>query len=57
MSIENADSVMTVQETGPTLTRPKQIKTPEQLFGNDATVEEMRELTMMQYIKISLKVD
>ena len=22
----------------------KQIKTPEQLFGNDATVEEMREL-------------
>ena len=29
MSIENADSVMTVQETGPTLTRPKQIKTPE----------------------------
>ena len=35
--IEDADSVKTVQETGPTLTRPKQIKTPEQLFGNDAT--------------------
>ena len=43
MSIENATSVMTLQETGPTLTRPKEIKTPEQLFGGDATVEEMRE--------------
>ena len=40
---ETENTVTAIQKTGPSLTPPPEIKTAEQLFGMDATVEELRE--------------
>ena len=43
LSEEDRSSLKTIQETGPSLTPPKAIKTPEQLFGLEPTQEEVKE--------------
>ena len=43
LSEEKRDSVTTLQETGPSLTPPPKVTTPEQLFGMEPTIEEVSE--------------